>query len=105
MENDEEVYRVDLASPPHSSHSNRLGQRNMQNDTSHSADKAHGAGYEETPLLLQENDRLSENESAEPLDKDRGAQQWSGASDFAGQPWWNRPSVSSHPREVNEILI
>lgn len=105
MENDEEVYRVDLASPPHSSHSNRLGQRNMQSDISHGASKGHGDGYEETPLLSQEIDRLSENESAEPLDRDTGAQQWSGANDFAGQSWWNRPSVSSHSREVNGILI
>ena len=105
MENDEEPYRVDLASPPRSSHSNRLGQRNIQSYLSHGAGKAHDDGHEETPLLAQENDRLSENESPEPVDTAGGAQQWSGANDFAGQSWWNRPSVSSHSRETNGLLI
>ena len=104
MENDEEAYRVDLASPSRSSHSNRLGQRNIQSYLSHGADKAHDGGYEETPLLAQEVDRLSDNESAEPVDRDGGARQWSGANDFAGQSWWNRPAVSSRSREVSGIL-
>ena len=105
MENDEEAYRADLASPPRSSHSNRLGRGNTQSYLPHGADKAHGDGYEGTPLLAQEAQRLSENDLAEPVDRDGGARQWSGANDFAGRPWWNRPSVSSHSREVNGILI
>ncbi|CAF9909912.1 MAG: hypothetical protein HETSPECPRED_009556 [Heterodermia speciosa] len=94
MENDEEAYRVGLASPPRSSHSNRLGQRSMQSHISHGANKAHDNGYEETPLLAQEIGRLPENESAEPVDRAGGAQEWSGANDFAGQSWWNRPSIN-----------
>ena len=104
MENDEEPYRVDLASPPRTSHSNRLGQQNMQSYISPGASKAHDDGYEETPLLAQENDRASESGSAEPLDRDGEARQWSGANDFAGQSWWNWPSVSSHCRNVSGIL-
>ncbi len=45
--------------------------------------------YEDTPLLSRIGD---EDEYVQGSGQDEGPS-WSGARDFEGRPWWNRPSV------------
>lgn len=100
MENDEEAYLrngslvADVTSRPHTSHSDRLTQRSQQSSSANGAKKADEDRYEETPLLSREIDADFECDSANADRSNGTAPEWSGANDFAGKPWWNRPSVS-----------
>lgn len=54
--------------------------------------------YEDTPLLSRGiDDDFERPEQNAPGEGDNGEPEWSGAKDFEGQPWWNRPSVRRHP--------
>ena len=49
---------------------------------------------ERTPLLAKaRDDSEAENEGSNPYEEN-GENEWSGDKDFAGRPWWKRPSVS-----------
>ncbi len=54
--------------------------------------------HEDTPLLARdiENDYVRRSDNA-GCDRESEQPEWTGARDFEGRPWWNKPSVSSDP--------
>ena len=56
---------------------------------------SNGHDQEDTPLLSRAIDEEYENTSeGEGRENNNEQNQWTGATDFEGRPWWNRPSVS-----------
>ena len=100
MENDQ-VFAADAdinpASRSQSRHLNHPAHRGHDNITAaNGAIEAYKSNeYEDTPLLSrgvdEDYERRSENADAE---QESEQTDWSGARDFEGRPWWNRPSAS-----------
>ena len=73
------------------------------------ADAASGAtevhkdsDHEDTPLLSRNiEEDLTRHSSSHDGEQDPEETEWSGAKEFEGRPWWNRPSVS--PRAYPSI--
>ena len=98
MENDEEAYLAnrDIGIDPtsaRSTHPNQFSYRYQQPSRSHGHKGVHSDEYEDTPLLSRDIDASSEPTTSDRGDNNGRTLDWSGANDFAGKPWWNRPSV------------
>ena len=106
MENDEEAFATDpnfLADLRSRSRPVGLSTQRQQNPRGFSTDgakEAHNGRYEDTPLLSRDVDAESETCSDGHENRNEAALAWSGARDFEGRPWWNRPSVS-----LNALLV
>ena len=97
MENNEEAFVTEtnfaagLTSRSHPSQSARVPHRDPQSPNTYGANDR----YEETPLLSRNIDAGSGPDSDDSGRSDDSAPAWSGAEDFEGRPWWDRPSVGS----------
>ena len=104
MENDEEPFAADSLlvaesrMRSRSSHVDSFAHGSRRKSADNDVKVSHNGRYEETPLLSRDIDADSEtllgnaDDSEEP-----SSTTWSGAKDFEGRPWWNRPSVPLNP--------
>ena len=91
------------------------GLEHMHSRSSHrSTDKGHDTvkaslgGFEsereiydeESPLLSPDRVGGSREASDDGADAPRGPQKWDAERDFAGLPWWKKPSVRKTPIDV-----
>ena len=101
MENGEEPFATDsllvaeTTTRSRSSHLNHFAHGSRRKSADKDVKGPHNSRYEETPLLSRDIDADSETLLGNPDESDDpSATKWSGAKDFEGRPWWNRPSVS-----------
>ena len=100
MENDQDAFTTDtyLAANQtprtRSSQPNHFAHRNQRSSTDFGAKQSHNGRYEEAPLLSRDVDGDSDTLLSDFESGGDTTQIWSGAKDFEGRPWWNRPSVS-----------
>ena len=104
MENDEEPFATDsllvaeTTMRSRSSHVDHFAHGSRRKSAGNDVKVSHDGRYEETPLLSRDIDADSETLLGIPDESDEpSSTTWSGAKDFEGRPWWNRPSVYLNP--------
>lgn len=101
MENDQEPFATDsllvaeTTMRLRSSHHDQFADGSRRKSADADVKESHKGRYEETPLLSRDIDADSETLWGNPDESDDpSATRWSGAKDFEGKPWWNKPSVT-----------
>ena len=111
MENDEDAFTTDTylaanqTTRSRSSQSNHFAHHNQRNSTGKGAKESHNDRYEEAPLLSRDIDGDSDTLISDFDSSGDTTPTWSGAKDFEGRPWWNRPSVRLNAVDNNYTSI
>jgi len=100
MENDQIIAAnagIDSVSRPRSRHVDRPAHRahDAVMKVAGAIETYKSKDHEDTPLLARNIDEDYERRSVDADSEHESEQpEWTGARDFEGRPWWNKPSVS-----------
>ena len=111
MENDQAFAadaNLDITSKLRSRHSDHASHRahDAANAASDGIEAYKDSNHEDTPLLSRSiEEDFVRHSSSHDGEQDPEQPEWSGAKDFEGRPWWDRPSVSPRVYPLKSCTI